>query len=132
MKLLWSDHVTRIVVRSQRAVALSIHEYTVFRALHKVQRRKNKRLTSRELWDEVYRGVADPPACTAGVVTSVVRKLNGKLERLHLAVRVENHRQWSFYQIVDTAAYQAQRFGSIKRINLAEAKVLWPEAAEQQ
>jgi hypothetical protein len=108
MKLLWSDPVTRIVVRSQRAVALSIHEFVVFRALHKVQRRKSKRMTSRELWDEVYRGVADPPAHVAGVVRTVVRKLNTKIDRLSLVVRVENHRHRSFYQLVDTVSYQAQ------------------------
>jgi hypothetical protein len=108
MKLLWSDPQSRIVVRSNRAVALSIHEFVVYSVLKKAQRRKNKRLTCHELWNEVYRGVADPPVCAAGVVTSVVHKLNVKLERLRIAVRVENHRQRSFYQLVDTASYQAQ------------------------
>jgi hypothetical protein len=101
MKLMWSDSRTRVVVRFQRTAVLAVIEFAVFQAL---QRRHRKKVTSRDLWDEVYRGVANPPANPGAVIRSAACKMNRKLARLHLEVRLHNHRAKSFYQLVDTGA----------------------------
>jgi hypothetical protein len=99
MKLMWSDSRTRVVVRFQRTAVLAVIEFAVFQALQ-----RHKKIISCDLWDEVYRGVANPPANPGAVIRSAACKMNRKLARLHLEVRLHNHRNKSFYQLVDTGA----------------------------
>lgn len=91
------DYKMRIVMRDNKAVALSILEFAIFSALH---RSRNKTLFSRELADAVYRGVTEPPNTPFVVLTIAKKALNRKLDHLGLRTTVTNRGRNSFYRLV--------------------------------
>jgi hypothetical protein len=97
--MFWVDRHARIVVRGRRAVALSILQFAIFDALHRVGAKNGKQLLSAKLYDEVYRGVAEPPQMqTIRVTIQTMNRVS--LSYLRLKIRGNNHREHSFYQIV--------------------------------
>ena len=97
-QMVWVDRRACIVVRGRRAVALSILQFAIFDALHRVGNKHGKQMPSHKLLDTVYHGVANPS--NLNTVHGTVLKLNEKLKYLGLKVRGVNHREHSFYQIV--------------------------------
>jgi hypothetical protein len=95
----WVDRHTGIVVRNHRAVRLGIVQFAVFDVLHKQGTLKGKKLSTRGLADEIYRGVKDGGTQTTMHTTIVA--INRKLSHLNLRIRGVNRGANSFYQIVD-------------------------------
>jgi hypothetical protein len=100
----WVDRKTRVVVRHRRAVPLTIVEFTILDALHRrrgTERRPHKAMLVRELVDEVYRGVSDPPANPHASVNVIVGRINAKLRHVMIRVRGRRRQRNSTYQLED-------------------------------
>ena len=97
-QMVWVDRRACIVVRGRRAVALSILQFAIFDALHRVGDKRGKQMPSHKLVDTIYHGVAEPS--NLNTVHGTVIKLNEKLKYLGLKVQGNNRREHSFYQIV--------------------------------
>lgn len=99
----WVDRRNRIVIRGRRAVALSVLEFAIFNALHRIKLRDGpyKVRITRELVDEVYAGVSDPPLLPQRCVLLTAKKMNGKLAHLGMSIRAVNRRHNSFYRLQD-------------------------------
>ncbi len=92
------DRHTRVVMRCNYAVPLSVVEFAVLEAFRGQPPRYV--ILSRELVDEVYRGVRDPPAYPYAVLGAAVRHMNQKLGRLRMRFLGTSRRQHSSYRFV--------------------------------
>jgi hypothetical protein len=99
----WVDRRNRIVIRGRRAIALSMLEFAIFDSLHTSRTRSGpyKVRMARELVDQVYTGIGDPPLCAQQTAYQTARKLNGKLAHIGMTVRAINRRHNSFYRLQD-------------------------------
>jgi hypothetical protein len=95
------DRHTRIVMRHKHAVALSVVEFVIFLTLFTTRTRLGpyRVKLSRELVDEVYRGVRDPPLDPMQTVRATAMKMNRKLAHIRLRVVCVNRRHNSFYRL---------------------------------
>ena len=91
------DRTTRILMRNNKAVALSINEFVVFDAIWKAGT-----LTMPTLLDKLYDGVKEPPEYANGCLNVISCHLRRKLKYVGLEMRVTNRKQHSFYRIVPT------------------------------
>jgi hypothetical protein len=103
--VVWCDPKTRVVIRGNHAVALSINEFVVYRLL---RGRKNQGqgghagnprgvARSRDLLDGLYAGVGDPPLWAKTYLRGLVGRLNRKLAHLGVRVRGVNRGAQSTY-----------------------------------
>lgn len=101
MKTWWVDRHSRVVVRGHVAVVLSFVEFAIFTAF----RTKNQRIRlTKDILDEIYSGVVDPPLHPHNVLCQTVKNMNHKLKRINLAIKGRNQRQHSSYRLVDLKA----------------------------
>ena len=94
----YCDRKMRIVMRQRRAVQLSILEFAIFNALHSLDRRGNKTMTGEAIYEEMYRGCANPAG--RNIISQVVRQANAKLAHLGIKIAGANRREHSFYRLV--------------------------------
>jgi len=94
------DRHTRVVIRRRRAAPLGIIGFAIFNALTSSQNRKARALLTRELIDEVYRGVSNPPEDPANVLRVSKQSANRSLKRLGLRIEAVNRRHNSFWRLV--------------------------------
>lgn len=90
------DRKTCIVMRQRKAVHLGLVQFAIFYAIHKL--RSNKTLTTKEIYETVYRGVVNPPGLET--VNVIIWTMNKKLTHLGIKIRGANRREHSFYRLV--------------------------------
>lgn len=118
------DRKTRIVMRQRKAVQLGFVEFAIFYALHKhtAGGQPHRVMLSNALFDEAYRGVANPASRSSlGITCS---NINKKLAHLGLKIVGSNHKQNSFYRIVEMVVQNETRNPTIQQIqNLFANKI---------